>query len=61
MYEHDRRDESGEVPTASDRFGPEWAERATLARRQEWASDRELDPGDAHDKGEVSLCVGEAA
>ncbi len=44
-----------------DRVGPEWAERATMARQQEWSSDRELDPGDTHDKGEASLCVGEAA
>jgi hypothetical protein len=61
MYEHHRGDECGEVPTTSDRVGPQWAEQATTARRQEWASDRELDPGDVHDKGEVSLCVGEAA
>ena len=44
-----------------DRVGPEWAERATRARQQEWSSDRELDLGDTHDKGEASLCVGEAA
>jgi len=50
MYEHHRGDECGEVPTTSDRVGPQWAEQ-----------DRELDPGDVHDKGEVSLCVGEAA
>ncbi len=27
----------------------------------EWSSDRVVDPGDSHDKGEPSLCVGEAA
>jgi hypothetical protein len=35
--------------------------RATQARADEWASDRIVDPGDTHDKGEASLCVGEAA
>jgi hypothetical protein len=59
MYHHERRtsDESSTV----DRVGPEWAERATMAREQQWSSDREVDPGDTHDKGETSLCVGEAA
>ena len=47
--------------TATGRVGPEWAERATSARLQEWSSDRVLDQGDTHDKGEASLCVGEAA
>ncbi len=46
---------------AAGRVGPEWAERATTARQEAWSSDRELDPGDTHDKGEASLCVGEAA
>jgi hypothetical protein len=61
MYEYELRDESAEVPMTVGRVGPEWAERATMARQQEWSSDRELDPGDIHDKGEASLCVGEAA
>jgi hypothetical protein len=61
MYEHQEREAGGEVTTAADRVGPEWAERATMARQQEWSSDRELDLGDVHDKGEASLCVGEAA
>ncbi len=51
---------SGQTRTAG-RVGPEWAERATSARLQEWSSDRVLDQGDTHDKGEASLCVGEAA
>jgi hypothetical protein len=42
---------AGRVPT----------ERATPARATERSSDRILDPGDSHDKGERSLCVGEAA
>ena len=61
MYEHELRSERGEVTMTIDRVGPEWAERATMAREQEWSSDREVDPGDTHDKGELSLCVGEAA
>ncbi len=32
----------------------------TGATGQEW-SDRAVDPGDSHDKGALSLCVGEAA
>ena len=35
--------------------------RATVARADQWSSDRTIDPGDTHDKGELSLCVGEAA
>ena len=61
MYQHETRNESADVGAAFDRVGPEWAERATASRLQEWASDRVLDPGDTHDKGEPSLCVGEAA
>ncbi len=38
-----------------------WASVATAARAEHWASDGTLDPGDTHDKGEASLCVGEAA
>jgi hypothetical protein len=36
-----------------------WARRATAARAEAWAADRVIDPGDVHDKGELSLCVGE--
>jgi hypothetical protein len=34
---------------------------ARRERAREWSPDRILDPGDSHDKGEPSLCVGEAA
>jgi hypothetical protein len=34
--------------------------RTTGATGQEW-SERAVDPGDSHDKGALSLCVGEAA
>ena len=43
------------------RMETDWARRATSERVAEWSSDRVLDPGDTHDKGERSLCVGEAA
>jgi hypothetical protein len=61
MYEQELRNEGDTVRTSLDRAGPEWAERATAARQQEWSSDRVVDQGDTHDKGEASLCVGEAA
>ena len=41
--------------------GPDWARRAASERAAEWSPDRVEDPGDSHDKGERSLCVGEAA
>ncbi len=37
-----------------------WAHRAVAARLSEWDADRAVDQGDTHDKGELSLCVGEA-
>ncbi len=37
------------------------AAQATMDRVTEWSPDRTVDPGDRHDKGEASLCVGEAA
>jgi len=61
MDHYEPRSERADVGTTGDRGGPEWAERATAARQQEWSSDRVLDQGDTHEKGEVSLCVGEAA
>ncbi len=39
----------------------EQARRATLDRVAEWSPDRSFDLGDTHNKGEPSLCVGEAA
>jgi hypothetical protein len=45
--EHTRPDGTASVPT-------------TGATGQE-RSDRAVDPGDSHDKGALSLCVGEAA
>jgi len=63
MYEHELRTSSERdgAATTGDRVGPEWAERATTARQREWTSDGVVDQGDTHDKGEASLCVGEAA
>lgn len=65
--QHEQRDEQGRderpqddgVPGGQSPSGS--VARATAQRRDEWASDRILDPGDSHSKGEASLCVGEAA
>jgi hypothetical protein len=51
---HHPRAPTGPVPT--DRATP-----AIPATPTGGLSDRGLDPGDSHDKGERSLCVGEAA
>ncbi len=61
MCEPDMTTDHGHGPGSAERTPPEWATRATMARATEWSSDRVLDPGDTHDKGELSLCVGEAA
>jgi hypothetical protein len=61
MDQYPTRDETDDLGAAFERVGPEWAERATASRQREWSSDRVVDPGDTHDKGEPSLCVGEAA
>ncbi len=63
MYEPQSSTSSrhGEGDTTVDRVRPDWAEQATTARQREWSSDRTVDQGDTHDKGEDSLCVGEAA
>jgi hypothetical protein len=39
---------------------PATTRSATERARREWGT-RLFDPGDSHDKGEPSLCVGEAA
>ncbi|HEY1988474.1 MAG TPA: hypothetical protein VGG43_03335 [Acidimicrobiales bacterium] len=39
---------------------PATTRSATERARREWGA-RLFDPGDTHDKGEPSLCVGEAA
>jgi len=61
MSAHESHDRHRRGNAASDADGPEWATRAATAQVTEWSSDRHLDPGDTHDKGEPSLCVGEAA
>lgn len=60
-FQHDDSEECRRRNTTRHRTQPEWAAQAVSARVEDWASDRMLDPGDAHDKGEPSLCVGEAA
>jgi hypothetical protein len=39
----------------------ERARRAVAEQVADWSPDRSVDLGDSHDKGEPSLCVGEAA
>jgi hypothetical protein len=39
----------------------EQARQAVAEQVAEWSPDRGVDVGDSHDKGEPSLCVGEAA
>lgn len=45
-----------DAPTAT-----ELVAAAVRARHEDWSAAVTADPGDAHDKGEDSLCVGEAA
>jgi hypothetical protein len=59
--EHEHRTAEQDGATDGDRSRNGWVARSSTARRHDWASDRILDPGDSHDKGEASLCVGEAA
>ncbi len=61
MSEHEHSSDIGRRDAPADRAQPDWATRAIQAKATEWSSDRVLDPGDSHDKGEESLCVGEAA
>jgi hypothetical protein len=61
MTDHDRSTETVPRRVPVDQLRAESAHRAMSVRATEWASDRVLDPGDSHDKGEQSLCVGEAA
>lgn len=61
MNEQQLSKTNNEVRASDDRARPEWAVRATAASQREWSSDCVLDQGDTHDKGESSLCVGEAA
>ena len=61
MSDHQRTAEADRPDGSAARRRTEWARRAASDRAAEWSSDRVLDPGDSHDKGEQSLCVGEAA
>jgi len=61
MNEIQRTTEAGRQDGSAVGAAPEWARRAASDRAAEWSSDRAIDPGDTHDKGEQSLCVGEAA
>jgi hypothetical protein len=59
-HQHDDRSEFRRGASGADGVQPQWAARAVSARADDWVSGT-LDPGDSHDKGEQSLCVGEAA
>ena len=61
MSEHEYSSDIGRRDAFAGRAQPDWATQAIQAKATEWSSDRVLDPGDSHDKGEESLCVGEAA
>jgi hypothetical protein len=61
MSEHEYSSDTGRRDAPAGGTQPDWATRAIQAKAIEWSSDRVLDPGDSHDKGEESLCVGEAA
>jgi hypothetical protein len=61
MFEHEYSSDIGRRDASAGRAQPDWATKAIQAKATEWSSDRVLDPGDSHDKGEESLCVGEAA
>jgi hypothetical protein len=61
MGDHRRNTEAGQRHGPRDRTATDGARRALSLRAEDWSSDRVLDPGDSHDKGEQSLCVGEAA
>jgi hypothetical protein len=59
MSEVQRSTEVSEVATG--RTPPDRAPGVRSARATGWDPNAALDPGDSHDKGEQSLCVGEAA
>jgi hypothetical protein len=60
VHHHEQLATGTTTPTPADR-NPDWATRASTARILTWTSDRVFDDGDSHEKGELSLCVGEAA
>ena len=61
MRDHELTTHTDHREAPHGRGGPDWARRAASERAAEWSPDRVHDPGDSHDKGERSLCVGEAA
>jgi hypothetical protein len=60
-YQHQHQRQHETAAPAKDPSTLERVAQATRARVDEWSSDRVVDPGDSHEKGEPSLCVGEAA
>jgi hypothetical protein len=61
MYEYEHQTDRPLGRDAVDRSRFDRVAQATMERVTEWSPDRTVDPGDSHDKGEASLCVGEAA
>jgi hypothetical protein len=61
MCDHQHNTRSDHTDALAVGISSDWAHRATSDRVAQWSSDRIIDPGDTHDKGEPSLCVGEAA
>jgi hypothetical protein len=61
MYEYEHQTDRPQGWDTVDRSRFDRVAQATMERVTEWSPDRTVDPGDSHDKGEASLCVGEAA
>ena len=61
MYEYEHQTDRPQGRDTLDGTRFDRVAQATMERVTEWSSDRTVDPGDSHDKGEASLCVGEAA
>ena len=60
-YQHQHQHQHENAEPAKDPSNLERVAQATRAQVDEWSADRVVDPGDSHEKGEPSLCVGEAA
>ena len=61
MNEHQHQTAEPAATATETRRRSTGSPRRAWTEWTEWSSDRAVDPGDSHDKGEQSLCVGEAA
>ena len=62
--EHEMTQSDHDLTTAADRAllaRAAWGRRAADERASSWTADQAVAGGDRHPKGEVTLCVGEAA